>query len=369
MLGDFNFLDSVWRGLLVGTVTSSVALLILSSVLFLIKDRLNHGQTKYFFNNQLLLALFLFTGSFLLVKFFDPELAAACFSRFAQTSSSLNLTRIVAALWLLGCGFLILKDLLQLGLAFNKVKSFKPIEDHATNSSFQRILNLSCPKSSVQVYSSLESKSPFVWGFFQYRLVLPQNLQQNLSRNSFENILAHEVIHIRDRDSLWLLADLIFRRMLFFNPLVYALSAQHRVSVEKAADEQALKLLKSTSSEMLQSLLDMVTLAGTHLNSNLSQALHASRSFYEVQQRMQALTNAKKSVASKASYRLTLGLSLLLAFGVSAAQAQLAMLGMNSGAVGAMCTQVQHEKIIESWMNIKPETNSSKIDASNKCEP
>ncbi len=357
---DLSFLDYLWRGLTVGTMASTAILLVMAVGFFIRKNKSSQQQMKWFFNSQLCLLLFVCTGSFILVAMIDPELAAGCFNQFVKASSSFSITRIVSGAWLTIFALLVTKDILSIYLSVIRSKKFRPINSGIPKMIFEESISKLGLKNKIELYSSTKSVSPFVWGIFRYKLIVPQIALDSLSEKSLKNIFAHELSHIKDRDSIWLFLELLCRRLLFFHPLANYIGKKHRLIIEKAADEQAVKKGGIRSSDLLKSLVEVVTLCKSHNPSPM--AAHASRNFLEIQERMVALGQIEDRNSSKHTFYFTMAIGFLASLSFSVAQAKLSMTGINdnSHSVGSMCSQVTHEKIIESWLNIKPVTN--------KCE-
>lgn len=360
MTNDLSFLDYIWRGLTVGTIASTATLFVMAAVFFIFKNKSSQQQMKWFFNIQICLLLFVCTGSFIFVAIGDPELAAGCFNQFIKTNSSFSITRIVSGLWLTIFALLVTKDIFSIYLALIRSKKFYPLDNRIVKTIFEESISKLGLRNKIELYSSNETISPFVWGIFRYKLIVPQIALESLSEKTIKNIFAHELSHIIDRDSLWLFLELLCRRFLFFHPMAHYIGEQHRLLIEKAADEQAVRKSGIHPTDFLKSLVEVVTLCKS--NNPIPLAAHASRNFLEIQDRMFALSQIEELNFSKQNFYFTMAIGFLASLSFSVAQAKISITGVNvnSRSNGSMCSQVNHEKIIESWLNIKPSTN--------KCE-
>ncbi len=360
MLSKFSFLDYVWRGLLVGTLTSTIALLIMFLISILLMRRASHLQMKWFFNNQLLLFLFVFLTSFAFVATNDPELATGCFNQFVRISSSFTITRFISGAWLLMVLALFLLDGFRIYASFRQSKSFLLVTDERIKNQLEQSMRHLGLSADLQIYTTKENESPFVWGLFNYKLILPHAALDSLSHMTLRSILAHELIHVRDRDALWLSFELFYRRLMFFNPIVYFISRRHLLTIEKAADEEAIQKGGVQASELLKSLIEVIGFCKQ--GSNRLMVLNVSRNFKELKERMECLTQVARPVPSRRFFNCIVVISVLLSLGLSGAQAKMAVAGLNEQPheVGMMCSQLKHEKIIESWLNIEA--------VPNKCE-
>lgn len=358
MVSSFSFLDYVWRGLVVGTLTSTLILAFMFLIFSFLKSRASQLQLKRFFNYQLLLLFVVVCASFLFVAVGDPELAAGCFDQFVKNGSSFMITRIVAGAWLTIAGLMIVRDLLRMILSVRKSFGFSRLMHPEIEASFEQTRAQLGLRNHIQLFTTEENVSPFVWGLFKYKVVIPTKALHALDPQALKNILAHELIHVRDRDALWLSFELLSRRLLFFNPLIFLVGEKHSLTIEKAADEEAVHKAGVNPSELLKNLVEVISLC--KVNAKDPMALSASRSFRELKARMESLSTSAPKNFSNPVFNTALIISFIFSIGISVAQAKLAIADLSgrSESVGMMCTQIRHEKIIESWLQMEPVSNS-----------
>lgn len=87
-----------------------------------------------------------------------------------------------------------------------------------------------------------EYPSPFVLGFFNPLLVVPQNLLQHLTNDELEALLAHEVAHMARWDNLYVWQAVLFRDIMFFNPVVIFIYNYLLKEKEKNCDDLAISV-------------------------------------------------------------------------------------------------------------------------------
>jgi hypothetical protein len=66
-------------------------------------------------------------------------------------------------------------------------------------------------------------------------LILPADTPRAVLRA----VIFHELAHVRHRDAAWLGAVALVRALYWFNPAIWALSRNHRVTIERLSDEDA----------------------------------------------------------------------------------------------------------------------------------
>jgi Zn-dependent protease with chaperone function len=100
--------------------------------------------------------------------------------------------------------------------------------------SMARILGL----SPVALYLSPKAV-PFAFSFGGGRsvIVISRGLEENLDRDEMETVLMHELAHLRSRDTQLNALITVYRRVLFFDPLIRVLEGVIHREREFACDE------------------------------------------------------------------------------------------------------------------------------------
>jgi RND family efflux transporter MFP subunit len=83
---------------------------------------------------------------------------------------------------------------------------------------------------------------PGVVGLFRPILLLPADIQQRLSRDQFDAILAHEMCHVRRRDNVFSAIHMVVEALFWFHPLVWWISGRLLEERERACDEEVLRI-------------------------------------------------------------------------------------------------------------------------------
>ena len=119
----------------------------------------------------------------------------------------------------------------------------------------------------VQLKLSAKILVPFTKGFFKPVIILPISILSQLPVNQIEIILAHELAHIKRRDYLVNLFQIVAESVLFFNPVVWWLSAKIRREREHAADDLSLSH-DSHKIDLAKALANLVALSKQNELSN-----------------------------------------------------------------------------------------------------
>jgi beta-lactamase regulating signal transducer with metallopeptidase domain len=342
MAADFALLDKVWHGLAGGTVGSTLLLALAFVLSLLLRKRLSPLQMKRFHNLQFLLLPLVFAGGFVFPAVFGSELAAECLNRL--TASPLTAARVLAGAWVVCAGGWILSDLAGVALAARRSARLPRLADPRALRVLRERAEKLCPGLEIPLQLTKETVSPFAWGITRPSIVVPAFLLR-ASDASLGNILAHELVHVRDRDSAWSAIALLCRRALFFHPLAHLLAERHRMAQEKAADEQAVSRGGASVGGLLDSLLQVASICRPAPLNSLR--LGASRGFRELKERIEALSDTRVGIGSAWRFRLAAGASLALALGCSFSQAEIA----------AAESSRKHDQALAKWLNLEPPLN------------
>lgn len=94
----------------------------------------------------------------------------------------------------------------------------------------------------IDILMTKESDVPFVMGLFRPALILPEKMLNEKYREELPSILAHELMHIKSRDLLWMGAIQWVSIFLWFHPLSWRIGSVHSMACEEVADTVAAKV-------------------------------------------------------------------------------------------------------------------------------
>ena len=97
----------------------------------------------------------------------------------------------------------------------------------------------------VAVFSSREAVEPGIFGIFRPVLLLPAGIEERLTADEFDAIVAHELCHVRRRDNLMAALHMVVETVFWFHPLVWRIGAKLIEERERACDEEVVRLGKS----------------------------------------------------------------------------------------------------------------------------
>lgn len=130
------------------------------------------------------------------------------------------------------------------------------------------------------------------------------------------------------------------------------------MTTEMAADELAIQKCGIAPNTLLSSIIEIAEQCTRKQNILLQS--NASQGFHEIKGRIQAVANLQRKKLSWVFPSFS-ALSLLASIFIVVAQARASVGTPNIvGRSEIMCSQIEHEKIIEVWLRIEPSPN--------KCE-
>ena len=151
-----------------------------------------------------------------------------------------SLPVILSIIWVLGC-------LVFLSLFLYKIHSIKRVLNHSSLVQNKEItafvdywrqsFNIT---RSVAVLSSDKYLSPFTVGVFRPIIFIPEQLLEDMDRETINSIIAHEMVHIKRFDHVWIRIQNVLQIVYFFNPVVWYANRQLNIARERLCDSEVL---------------------------------------------------------------------------------------------------------------------------------
>jgi|GEM_PF-3787227 len=92
-------------------------------------------------------------------------------------------------------------------------------------------------KTSVRLVRG-DVRVPLVTGIASTTIILPT--QREFAQSTFDQVILHELAHVKRRDLVWVWLPEVLRMLFFFHPLVYWIQQQAKLHSEMACDELVL---------------------------------------------------------------------------------------------------------------------------------
>lgn len=207
--------------------------------------------------------------------------------------------------------------------------------------------------SSIALCTSEQVQVPTAIGFFQPAVVIPAWLLNELSPEELNQILLHELAHLRRRDDWTNLAQQIVKALFFFHPAVWWIEKKISLEREMACDAAVLAATAQPRAyaECLAHLAEKTfirrTLIGRGIGKGISLAQAALGRMRHTTLRVAEILNPNRERAAKPTWKPALSLIAAFAIGsvvLASREPQLIAFQDSSsarGAAGALARPVE----------------------------
>lgn len=180
---------------------------------------------------------------------------SSIFNTFVSGITTANIINSLGIIWF--TGFMILLCRLLYGAV--SIRGFKKrlikINDNRLDSILKQAQKTFVFKRLPEVYTSSAAKSPVVLGIIKPLIILPNDLYDKLDNNELKGILFHELSHIYHKDQVTGILQRIVTALNWWNPLIYALSADFSKAREEISDNYA--IMENSSREYAECLINL----------------------------------------------------------------------------------------------------------------
>lgn len=169
-----------------------------------------------------------------------------------------SIATVLAVAWVVGSiGFLglLLRRWFALGHAVHRTTL--PV-DAAMQSMMARLANQLGLRGNVRLVISSQPIGPAALGLFRPTVILPRTVVAGRSLEQIEPIVAHELVHVRRRDALWGILQILAEATWWFHPLVWWANRQACKHRERCCDEEVVAWLKCEPAVYARCLLDVL---------------------------------------------------------------------------------------------------------------
>ena len=150
----------------------------------------------------------------------------------------------LVALWFLGLTAVLTSWVIEWRRIANVRRQAVPLHEGRVVETLRRIEQLAHIGRPIAVLSSRGSMEPGVFGVVHPLLLWPEAISTHLDDAHLEAVLVHEAIHIRRRDNLTSLLQMLVEAIFWFHPLVWWMESQLVKERERACDEEVLLLCR-----------------------------------------------------------------------------------------------------------------------------
>jgi beta-lactamase regulating signal transducer with metallopeptidase domain len=157
-------------------------------------------------------------------------------------AGEINYHSILSLIWLAVFGGLICITGWQL-LRFKRVlrtATAASAEQYLLLDNYKNILGIT---QKIPLAYSTQASSPLTLGLFKPTIILPIDIEQQLTEKQLSLVLLHELAHIQRRDILWNWLAYGITLLHWFNPLIWFANKRMKADMEMACDAKVLSHL------------------------------------------------------------------------------------------------------------------------------
>ncbi|WP_316837976.1 M56 family metallopeptidase [Pedobacter nutrimenti] len=152
---------------------------------------------------------------------------------------------LITMFWMLA----VIVQICRLSLGFYVLQRMKMVRIAPVSKFWQQRMQELCAslglRHTVNLLESGIAQVPVVIGYLKPLILIPVGLITALNQAQVEAILLHELAHIRRKDGLINLIQILMETLLFFNPAIWWLSSLIRSERENCCDDIAVQHLNS----------------------------------------------------------------------------------------------------------------------------
>ena len=181
----------------------------------------------------------------------DPSQSANMQSRAWPIGSALVALWLVAVFW-------------QLARLWGIRRRLKTLLTQSTTASqeLHELVGVLAAKLRVKAPDVLltdQVNSPFVCGLLRPTIVMPKALAMQLSEEQIQQVVAHELAHLRRGDLWWNWIHELMRIIYFFHPAIYWIRSRLHLERELACDQWAMRSCNSSAQQYALTLVDVLS--------------------------------------------------------------------------------------------------------------
>lgn len=160
-----------------------------------------------------------------------------------------EMLKILTYIWLSGVIILLSAVSLLYVRVWTKVNKLKPCDLHYSIHLVEKCRKAVGIGNEIQTYVSDIFNSPCVFGIIRPKLILPRSFEIGQSDEDSENVILHELYHIKHKHNILNLLFLVAACIHWFNPLVWYALGSSREDVESVCDEAVVRRLPENKIE------------------------------------------------------------------------------------------------------------------------
>ncbi|MCH6255394.1 M56 family metallopeptidase [Puniceicoccaceae bacterium K14] len=200
------------------------------------------------------------------------------------------------AVWLLGtlvCSFFLASNIVRLS---RFIKRAERLNSGPLYELFKDVRRRYGIHSNVPLLISKDVSTPGIAGIFNPRIILPQSCADELSEEELRCVFVHELTHFRRGDLFVHHALLLICYLHWFNPFVWLVLRNFKISMEQACDSQVMdSVCAGTAQQYGYTLLEVLKRSHSRRDANVGAlCLIGNRKVGALKERIELIAKPKR---------------------------------------------------------------------------
>lgn len=179
--------------------------------------------------------------------------------------------------WLAGVALLGIRRTILRRRIIRRAKRSRTVRDHLANRIVERWRNRLGIAREIVLKSGSGDDPPFTAGLLHPIVFLPAELLDSADRRALESTIAHELVHVKRNDDLWLTLVAWVRIAYFFHPVAWVAESRLRQAREEWCDESVLRAGPLSPAEYGGGLLTVIQLRLSRRGAGVVPAMSNTR--------------------------------------------------------------------------------------------
>ena len=213
----------------------------------------------------------------------------------ADSAFGFALVSTAASLWVLGAGIKLVVLIWRLRQLKKLLRESVPPQNEALRALFQDLAGEAQVHRALSLRIAREQRSALVLGFLQPTILIPEEMLEKAESGELEQVLRHELAHVRRYDDWANLIQHLVQAILWFNPAVWWIGKRLSLEREIACDDHVLQQGGGRRSYALV----LANVAGRIHHRLPILAPGVSNSQSQLQQRIDMILNTRRNSSPK----------------------------------------------------------------------
>ena len=175
-------------------------------------------------------------------KFIDSDYNV---TNLVSDSLSFKWTNYLGVMWLIGVAILTIAFLVLNFVFFKNLHKKNITDNKQINDLLKNGLNRLNLKRNIKIYSTSRLKTPFTYGIFKPKIIIPDYMLTNFQEDQLKYIIFHELVHIKHFDNFYNFLGAVACIIHWYNSFAWYIYFRLKKDCELACDERVLLLLNT----------------------------------------------------------------------------------------------------------------------------